>query len=643
MNKCLCSRLHLAIFALLLSGAGLSSAANPTLQTFDDKATFLAATNAVNATGALPNIGLVAGSTTLGSVTFGLAPGGNNVYIGAAGTVAAPDWYPQTPGNDIALGYENLEVSLPAPVYALGFELVEPNTTMPFYGGAAVDSTYQVTLFNGSTQVGQLSFNAPDDVLAFVGVQSDTAFDRADIIDVTQDADGNPEPNIGDDEYFGQFYTSVTPATPINLVQNTSLGLPMPGGGGVFTVFPLDAVSAAGRTGFLGIGSLGGKGLYVCTAGNPCTPIAELTTAIPAGTGTFTDFSQLALNGLQAGFIGTGVGQVGVYTRIPTEPIRPVVNLTTAIPGGSGNFTGFSNLVIDNNRVGFIGTGVGQVGVYTRIPTDPPRPVANLSTAIPGGSGTFTGFSNLVIDNNRVGFIGTGVGQSGIYTVNNAIPSDPIRPVATLSTAIPGGIGTFTGFSALSASSGHLALLGQGLNNQKGIYLASILTKLIAVGDTLDGKIVSDLKLGRFALDGNTLSFTADFDDGSEGIYTADVKLLSYRFTGFFAPVVNPPVLNKVEAGYSIPVKFSLNGNQGLQIFNAGYPASQQIACTSGLPVNASVQSINASTVNVSYNAKTDRYSFDWKTTTSWKNTCRQLIIKLKDNSTYTANFKFTK
>jgi hypothetical protein len=426
-------------------------------------------------------------------------------------------------------------------------------------------------------------------------------------------------------------------------------------------------------------------------AGNPCMPIADLSTAIPAGTGTFTGFSQLALNGLQAGFIGTGVGQAGVYTRIPTEPIRPVANLSTAIPGGSGRFTGFSNLVIDNNRVGFIGTGVGQAGVYTRIPVDPIRPMANLSTAIPGGSGRFTGFSNLVIDNNRVGFIGTGVGQAGVYTripgepirpvVNLAtgipggsgnftgfsnlaidtnqvsfigtgvgqvgvytgtigIPVDPLRPVANLTTLIPQGVGRFTNFSAVSGSSGHLALLGEGLNNQKGIYLASILTKLVAVGDTLDGKTITDLKLGRFALDGNTLSFTADFDDGSEAIYTADVKLLSYRFSGFFAPVANPPVLNKVEAGYSISVKFSLNGNQGLQIFNAGYPASQQINCISGLPVNASLQSVNA---NLSYTAKTNRYSFDWNTTKSWKNTCRQLIIKLKDNNTHLAKFKFNK
>ena len=32
-------------------------------------------------------------------------------------------------------------------------------------------------------------------------------------------------------------------------------------------------------------------------------------------------------------------------------------------------------------------------------------------------------------------------------------------------------------------------------------------------------------------------------------------------FSGFFQPVDNPPVFNKVKAGQAIPVKFSLQGN----------------------------------------------------------------------------------
>jgi hypothetical protein len=72
---------------------------------------------------------------------------------------------------------------------------------MPEYGGTPGDSTFEVVLYLGSTEVGRASFNAADDVVAFVGAWSARAFDRVTIVDTS----GND-----DDEYFGQFYTGQT-------------------------------------------------------------------------------------------------------------------------------------------------------------------------------------------------------------------------------------------------------------------------------------------------------------------------------------------------------------------------------------------------------------------------------------------------
>jgi hypothetical protein len=141
----------LAVLTVLLSTLGLATAQAATLQLFEDKAAFLAATGATSATGPLPDLGVVS-SATVGSVIFSLAPGGNSLSIGASGTSAAPDWYLPTPGNDIALGFENLHVQTADPVFALGFEIVEPDATMPAWGGTPVNSTYTVTLFQGATQ-----------------------------------------------------------------------------------------------------------------------------------------------------------------------------------------------------------------------------------------------------------------------------------------------------------------------------------------------------------------------------------------------------------------------------------------------------------------------------------------------------------
>lgn len=168
------------------------------VERFTDKASFENATGAASATGPLPDLGRVVGAATVGTVTFSLAPGGNSLAIGASGTGAAPDWYPAMAGNEIAMGYENLQVQTAGPVFAIGFDVVEPNATMPAYGGTPVDSTFEVVLYMDGTEVGRTSFNAPDDQVTFFGVWSRTAFNRVTIIDTTGD---------GDDEFFGQFYT----------------------------------------------------------------------------------------------------------------------------------------------------------------------------------------------------------------------------------------------------------------------------------------------------------------------------------------------------------------------------------------------------------------------------------------------------
>jgi hypothetical protein len=38
------------------------------------------------------------------------------------------------------------------------------------------------------------------------------------------------------------------------------------------------------------------------------------------------------------------------------------------------------------------------------------------------------------------------------------------------------------------------------------------------------------------------------------------------------APVDSPPTVNTVKAGAAVPVKFSVNGDRGLDIFAVGYP-----------------------------------------------------------------------
>jgi hypothetical protein len=122
----------------------------------------------------------------------------------------------------------------------------------------------------------------------------------------------------------------------------------------------------------------------------------------------------------------------------------------------------------------------------------------------------------------------------------------------------------------------------------------------------------------------------------------AACTLAGFHFTGFLHPVDNLPVLNAVKAGQSIPVKFGLGGNQGLDIFEAGYPTSSPITCGS-LSTDSIEVTVTAGTSSLAYDAVSDQYTYVWKTDKAWANTCRTLTVKFTDGTLQQANFKFSK
>ena len=119
---------------------------------------------------------------------------------------------------------------------------------------------------------------------------------------------------------------------------------------------------------------------------------------------------------------------------------------------------------------------------------------------------------------------------------------------------------------------------------------------------------------------------------------------LIWPFNGFFSPLENPTnnpaLLNEAKAAASIPVKFSLSGNMGMNVIVGGAPTSKQINCVSEAPVDA-LEETSTSNAGLSYDAVTDTYNYVWKTQKTWANTCRQLDVQLMDGTHHTANFRF--
>jgi hypothetical protein len=115
-----------------------------------------------------------------------------------------------------------------------------------------------------------------------------------------------------------------------------------------------------------------------------------------------------------------------------------------------------------------------------------------------------------------------------------------------------------------------------------------------------------------------------------------------FDFTGFLPPVRNLPARNPAVAGQVVSVRFSLNGNQGLDIFAPGYPRSRQVPCDSTAPVRATEPTASAGGVGVVFNPGTKIYTYPWQTSASWRGTCRQLVVELRDGSVHRANFQFS-
>jgi len=143
-----------------------------------------------------------------------------------------------------------------------------------------------------------------------------------------------------------------------------------------------------------------------------------------------------------------------------------------------------------------------------------------------------------------------------------------------------------------------------------------------------------------FSLGTTPVTSTATDSSGNSSTCGFNVSVI-YRFTGFFSPVGNLPTLNTVNAGRAIPVRFSLSGNKGLNIFASDYPVSVGIACDTGAPTSDVTETVTAGGSSLSYDAGSDQYSYVWKTDAAWAGTCRQLVIKLNDGTIHSANFKF--
>ena len=141
-----------------------------------------------------------------------------------------------------------------------------------------------------------------------------------------------------------------------------------------------------------------------------------------------------------------------------------------------------------------------------------------------------------------------------------------------------------------------------------------------------------------FPVGTTTVTCTGRDGYGNETTETFMVTVEPWEFTGFFAPVENRPAVNDRNGGSAVPIKFSLGGDRGMDIFAPGFPASRPIDCVTGQALGDP----EAATSTSGLMQTGDRYHYNWKTEALWAGTCREFILGLADGSDHTALFRIT-
>jgi hypothetical protein len=164
--------------------------------------------------------------------------------------------------------------------------------------------------------------------------------------------------------------------------------------------------------------------------------------------------------------------------------------------------------------------------------------------------------------------------------------------------------------------------------------------------DNVDGNVPVDCSPASdstFPIGATQVNCSATDTAGNEATKTFNVSVL-YDFGngtggGFAEPVTNG-ALNEIKAGSGVPVKFGLGGNMGLDIFTTGYPTSRKISCDTQAVIDPIEETVAVTNSGLKYDPTAGQYIYNLKTEKAWANTCRELVVKLRDGTEHPINFK---
>lgn len=365
----------------------------------------------------------------------------------------------------------------------------------------------------------------------------------------------------------------------------------------------------------------------------PAVMLAALCLASPAGA---DDTGPVAILDSPADGAGFYQGQQvqAAFACLPGPLGWPVIDCAGDVPLGA---------FIDTSSVGehtftvraldYAGAATAVTHTYTVFDVIPPIPTVDTPAdhaVYPYGAQVFVHFS-----------CDDGLGGSGIAGCIGPIPDGaplPTNEVGTFTFKVDafdtaGNHGSTTvaySVADLTPPTITIASPVEGAQYQLG----EAVTPVYGCHDDVDGSRVSCTATPIDTSSYGPHTFRVDARDSSGNTASATRSYsVVYKFAGFFAPLAPEPTVASVKAGDDLPVKFSLNGNQGADVFAA--PPAWKPGC----PSTASDSS--RANGSLSYNAAVDRYVFLAKTERAWAGSCRQLVMTLRDGIVHRANVSF--
>ena len=170
-----------------------------------------------------------------------------------------------------------------------------------------------------------------------------------------------------------------------------------------------------------------------------------------------------------------------------------------------------------------------------------------------------------------------------------------------------------------------------------------------SVTDELSGPAASPISgaADTTSVGGKTVSLTG-YDNAGNSTPATCSYTVAYNFVGFDRPVDNDNILNILKAGQAVPLKFRLTDANNQPVLS-GVSASVSVAslsCSAG--TSADLLEEVASGSSGLQNLGDGYYQFNWKTPTSYANSCKTMRLNLGEGSSsdpiyHTALFQFKK